>query len=392
VARLSGVISGSANADLIKTGGGTLELTGINTYLGNTYIQQGTLAATGGGAIPNTSAVILSNTAGATFLLNSSETIGTISGGGTTGGNVNIQANTLTLGDQRDTTFAGAISGSGGAVVKQGSGTLTLTGANTYTGGTTLSAGTVVAGNNSAFGSTGAQTITFNGGSLASNNDARTLANNLTVNNVAGNQITGSNSVTFTGSASGAGTLEIALTDPSKSATVNPATANGFAPGILRLTSGTLLLGGNNTLGSSTNLIFNGGTLGMNNYSQGSAGTAGLGSMSISATSVLDFGTLGAGSNTLAFGSLGTHTASTALQITDYDIGSDHLYFSGTSSSFTGAFAQNDISFNGTSGYAAISFGGYYEIVAVPEPTTILGALGLLGFIGYRERRRLRRL
>lgn len=53
---------------------------------------------------------------------------------------------------------------------------------------------------------------------------------------------------------------------------------------------------------------------------------------------------------------------------------------------------QGDISFNGVAGYAAISFGGYYEIVAVPEPTSVLGVLGLLALIAYRERRRVRRL
>ena len=36
-----------------------------------------------------------------------------------------------------------------------------------------------------------------------------------------------------------------------------------------------------------------------------------------------------------------------------------------------------------------ISFGGNQELVPVPEPTTIFGALALLGLVGYRERRRL---
>lgn len=40
---LSGVISGSAAADLKKTGAGTLSLTGANTYLGETHVAQGTL-------------------------------------------------------------------------------------------------------------------------------------------------------------------------------------------------------------------------------------------------------------------------------------------------------------------------------------------------------------
>ncbi len=393
IARLSGVITGSSNADLLKTGAGTLELTGLNLYTGGTRIQQGTLVAnngSGSGAIPNTSAVILANTAGATFQLNASETIGTLSGGGATGGSVNIQGNTLTLGDQRDSTFAGVISGSGGAVVKQGGGIITLTGANTFTGGITLNAGTTVAGNNSAFGSTGAQTVTFNGGRLASDSDTRSLANNLTVNNVAGNQITGGSSVALTGTAGGTGTLEIALTNSAKSVTVNPGTSNGFAPDTVRLTSGTLLLGASNVLGNSTKLNLNGGTLGLGGFSEGSAGAAGLGDMSLSGTSVLDFGS-GAGANLITFGGVGTHTSG-ALQVSDYENGSDHLYFIGASSDFTGAFGQAEVSFNGNSGYAAINFGSYYEIVPVPEPATIFGAAGVLGLIAFRERRRLRRL
>jgi autotransporter-associated beta strand protein len=143
VARLSGVISGSANADLLKTGAGVLELTNTNTYSGNTLIQQGTLIATNGAAIANTSAVVISNTAGATFQLNSSETIGALSGGGTTGGSVNIQGNTLTVGDQRDSTFGGIISGSGGSLSKQGTGILSLTNTSTYSGSTSVTAGSL---------------------------------------------------------------------------------------------------------------------------------------------------------------------------------------------------------------------------------------------------------
>lgn len=44
---LSGVISGSAVADFIKTGNGVLEFKGVNTYGGNTLVQGGTLLANG---------------------------------------------------------------------------------------------------------------------------------------------------------------------------------------------------------------------------------------------------------------------------------------------------------------------------------------------------------
>ena len=40
-----------------------------------------------------------------------------------------------------------------------------------------------------------------------------------------------------------------------------------------------------------------------------------------------------------------------------------------------------------------VSFGNgtySFEVVPVPEPTTIFGALALVGLVGYRERRRLK--
>lgn len=61
-ARLSGVISGSSNADLIKTGLGTLELTNSNTYAGNTQVLQGTLRANNAlGSATGTGNVIVRN-------------------------------------------------------------------------------------------------------------------------------------------------------------------------------------------------------------------------------------------------------------------------------------------------------------------------------------------
>ena len=46
-------------------------------------------------------------------------------------------------------------------------------------------------------------------------------------------------------------------------------------------------------------------------------------------------------------------------------------------------------------GNGAIAFnvgGGLYEIVPVPEPATIFGAIGLVAFVGFRERRRVARM
>jgi autotransporter-associated beta strand protein len=129
---------------LSSTGAGVVELKGTNTYTGTTHVQAGTLSLSNGSAIPDTGAVILADTATAVLQLNNSETIGSLTGGGPTGGNVSLGTNTLTVGDASHTSFGGAISGTGGALTKVGTGTLTLTGHSNYTGATLVSAGTLL--------------------------------------------------------------------------------------------------------------------------------------------------------------------------------------------------------------------------------------------------------
>lgn len=58
---------------------------------------------------------------------------------------ITLGINTLTVGGAGNTTFAGSIGGTGG-IVKQGTGTLTLGGANTFTGDVTINAGTLALG------------------------------------------------------------------------------------------------------------------------------------------------------------------------------------------------------------------------------------------------------
>jgi autotransporter-associated beta strand protein len=53
-----------------------------------------------------------------------------------------LQGNTLTFGDATSTQLSAVISGAGG-LVKQGAGTVSLSGANTFTGGVALNGGTL---------------------------------------------------------------------------------------------------------------------------------------------------------------------------------------------------------------------------------------------------------
>jgi autotransporter-associated beta strand protein len=116
---------------------GGLQLAGTSTYTGATTVQANSLLAiVGNGSIASSSGVTLVG-AGATFDIsgvNGGTTIKDLSGG--TGTKVALGANALTVGSANSSTFGGVIAdggfygGTGGSLVKQGSGTLTLTGTN----------------------------------------------------------------------------------------------------------------------------------------------------------------------------------------------------------------------------------------------------------------------
>ena len=160
----NGTSGGSLALTVNSTGAGVTTLSGANTYTGATTISAGTLAAGANNALSAASAVTLANTASATLNLNGfNEAIGSLNGGGTTGGNVTLGAGTLTTGGlNAAATYGGVISGTGG-LTKTGTGTLTLSGANTYSGGTTVNTGTLTLGNASG-ASSGA--FSLGGGTL----------------------------------------------------------------------------------------------------------------------------------------------------------------------------------------------------------------------------------
>ena len=232
---------------LTKTGSGQWQLTAANTYSGPTIVNGGTLRLnTLSATCGSNSAVTLANTPGATLLsswwtgtaqVGISFSIGSLSGGGTLGGNVIVhQTATMTVGtDNTSTTYAGIIAdGFGPAnVTKVGTGTLTLTNANIYGGTTTISGGTLQLGD----GTSG------HNGSLASAsivNDAYLVFN-----------LSGSSS--FSGAISGSGTTTV------QAGTLN--LAGTLAPsGTLAIADGAVLHLPNTGTATVAELVINGTT------------------------------------------------------------------------------------------------------------------------------------
>src|SRR6202035_5521607 len=148
-----------------------IALSGVNTYSGITYIGSGTVIANSTTALSPNSAFQVNT--GATLTLSGfSNTIASLADGSAGGGIVQNGAAsgtaTLTINGAGgvNTSFSGVLQDGGGgglplsaglnapvpvivqlAVVKDGSGTLILSGTNTYTGGTTISAGFLQLGN-----------------------------------------------------------------------------------------------------------------------------------------------------------------------------------------------------------------------------------------------------
>ncbi|RYG22240.1 hypothetical protein EON82_17495, partial [bacterium] len=205
----AGVISGEGS--FVKSGAGTLTLTGTNTYTGGTTVNAGTL--------------IDQNPHGPGYFVN--ELAG------------------LELQNAGNQTYAGVISGLG-TLVKSGAGTMTLTEANSYSGGTTVSAGRLIDQNPHGSYVTNAALEFANAGSLTH-----------------ASPIAGTGSFTK----SGAGTL-----------TLSGASTYG---GTTTVDTGTLRNGVANALPATTALTVN-GTYDLGGFNQTLASLTGAGGVALS--------------------------------------------------------------------------------------------------------------
>jgi autotransporter-associated beta strand protein len=146
-----------------NNGSGTWTLSGSNSYLGYTAINNNPLVAAGGFAIPDTSLVYFLGAGSLT--LQASETIGSLTSDATTA-SINLNSHTLTIGADNvtpvapggATTYLGSIIGTGG-IVKVGTGRLTFSGSTAYSGSTIVKGGTLALGLNGSLGSSPTITV-----------------------------------------------------------------------------------------------------------------------------------------------------------------------------------------------------------------------------------------
>ncbi len=150
--------NGSGASAVTMAGGGTLVLSGTNTYSGSTLVSSGTLVLANSGALQQST---LDATEGVvSFGSLTSVTLGGLAGPGTLVlANTSSKAVALSVGSNNaSATYSGALQGAG-SLTKIGSGLLVLAGANSYSGATTIGAGTLQVGNGGPSGTLGSGAV-----------------------------------------------------------------------------------------------------------------------------------------------------------------------------------------------------------------------------------------
>ncbi|MES2598695.1 MAG: autotransporter-associated beta strand repeat-containing protein [Verrucomicrobiota bacterium] len=194
---VSGIISnsGATASGISKSNGGTLILSGANTYNGNTAVNAGVLrvahnqamGTTGTVTLANTDAVLeLANGVNISRALTASDTGNNkelrLQAGATSAtysANVTLSETTagnfdVTAGTGGRFTVSGVVGGTGAAgLSKEGAGTVVLTNTNTYSGGTSVNAGKLEVNNGSGSG-TGTGTVTVASGAMLAGDGAIT--------------------------------------------------------------------------------------------------------------------------------------------------------------------------------------------------------------------------
>jgi len=231
----SGVMSGTGGVN-VSTGAGVTTFSGANTYTGTTDISSGTLRVTGGAAIVDTGAVVLSGTG--ILDVAATETIGDLSG---TAGEVTLSGGNLLV---NSGDFSGVISGTNG-IEKIGTGTLTLGGTNTFAGTATVTNGTLELTNGDAIADTTAVVVNANATATPATSGTLLVSNDEEIGSLAGN--------------GGSVVLDAGLTTGGDDTSTSYAGVISGAGSLTKEGTGTFTLTGANTYSGGT--VVNAGTL-----------------------------------------------------------------------------------------------------------------------------------
>ncbi len=252
------ISDGGSGGGLTNSGAGSLTLSGELSYTGATTINGAIFRLIGDTSIASSSGVVIGDVASAYFDITQTTngtTIKNLSGGGTTGGAVDLGAKTLTVVDTGDNVFAGKfISNATGKIEKTGAGKLTLSGdsSTSFSGTFDQNAGTVTLSGAKLKGTynqaSGTNLTTAAGASLYTAN----FGGNVTVDGT----LNIGNTATFNGATINIGNLNtVAVTND---VTFNNATSINFdATGITTNTTQT-------ALSSTSGTITKNGTVSVN--------------------------------------------------------------------------------------------------------------------------------
>jgi autotransporter-associated beta strand protein len=292
----SGNLTGITNGSLLQfTGSGgsvtnqsVTNLTGISyAVTAGGYTLSGTTLTLSGG-VTNSSTALQTISSALRFASNA--VLQAQNGAIQIGGSLDLSSNNLTIAGARQSTLAGDIAGSG-TLIKQGTGTLVMTGVASNAGGLTVESGrTILSGGDDRLSSNGR--LSVSSGAVA---DLGTTSQRLVA-------LSGSGTVT-----GGGGTITLA---PSN--TISFAGTIAGQEALLQSGSGTTILSGSNAYSGGT--IVNSGTLVASNASAfGSTN----GSLNV-AGGTLDLGRFNQrfGSATLSAGSIGNGTLTAPSGVT----------------------------------------------------------------------------
>lgn len=478
---VSGNISNGSSSSLsiTKQHAGTWYLTGNNSFTGNVTVQAGVLGVnsiankgvnsalgagqsitlglansstgellyTGATASSDRNIIIDNGATGGAGIIENSTAGATLTLSGTVTASTPANATSLTLTGVGDGVLSGNIAGTPAlSIIKSGTGTWTLSGANTHTGGAQINDGVLALGSGQALGSSG--TISFGGGVLKYS-AANTTDYSSRFSSAASQAVrvdTNGQNVTFAlGITSSGGSLE--LKDTAAASGTLTLSGSSTYTGATAINNGTLVVSTGGSLGNTAVSVSSSASLKNNGSIAGTVTASGLlsGTGNIAGATVVtgtlapgnSVGTISTGDLTLTNGTLdielgrtGGTAVSDLVRVTGLvDLTSANLkleLYSGYSnpllgdiyflvdnnstdsivghfttldgvvtdlaegSKFTWNSQQWEITYKADFDTKSTAGGNDLALIAVPEPGTWAMALGGFGLLAFAQRMRRR--